>query len=158
MVLPHHKDVSKAAPDGYEKLAPTFKVFAQRLSDVHNEKESKLSTKANEKLWKIMQIHHERSLYVFKLYYKRKLISRDLYEWLLKRKLADRNLIAKWRKKGYEKLCCLRCIQSDESQHGTTCICRVPRAQLEEDALRKGTQVSFKQCVHCGCHGCASSN
>lgn len=105
-----------------------------------------------------MQIHHERSLYIYKLYYKRKLISPELYSFLLKKKFGDKQLIAKWRKQGYEKLCCLRCIQSDETTHGKTCICRVPRAQLEAEAEEKGTEVKFKECVHCGCRGCASTD
>ena len=74
------------------------------------------------------------------------------------------SLIAKWKKPGYEKLCCIRCIQTrvriwarwayfemtdswdfpaqDMNYQGSTCICRVPKAQL-----RKGTVV---ECVHCG--------
>src|SRR5882762_9617470 len=74
------------------------------------------------------------------------------------------SLVAKWKKAGYEKLCCLRCIQTrvrcilelsgpfqpltaisslqDMNYQGSTCICRVPKAQL-----RAGTVV---ECVHCG--------
>ena len=33
---------------------------------------------------------------------------------------------------GYESLCCLACIQTRDSNHGTTCICRVPRSKLSE--------------------------
>ncbi len=31
-------------------------------------------------------------------------MSKQLYEWLLKNGYADRNLIAKWKKQGYEKV------------------------------------------------------
>lgn len=148
----------KNAPSDFKKVAPTLFEFERRLDEVQKEKVSKLSSKSQEKIWKIIQVHHERSLYVYRLYYKRKIISRELYDFLIKNKFADKHLIAKWRKQGYEKLCCLRCIQKDESTHGTTCICRVPRAQLEAEAEKKGTQVTFKQCVHCGCRGCASTD
>lgn len=81
------------------------------------------------------------------------------------------SLIAKWRKQGYEKLCCLRCIQTNVSIlsqirtvvvadlrecdqasnfQGSTCICRIPKAQL-----KKGQVV---ECNNCGCRGCASSD
>lgn len=40
----------------------------------------------------------------------------------------------------------------------STCICRVPRLQLEAEAEKKGVPVSFKECVNCGCHGCASTD
>lgn len=116
-----------------------------------------------------MRLSHARSRYIYDLYYKRELISRELYDWLLKQGYADANLIAKWKKNGYEKLCCVRCIQTrDMNFQGSTCICRVPKAQL-----KKGTVV---ECPHCGkfclfqrtvstrlmgdvgCRGCASSD
>jgi len=56
----------------------------------------------------------------------------ELYEYCLKEGIADKNLIAKWKKPGYENLCCLRCIQTRDTNFGTNCICRVPKAKLEE--------------------------
>jgi hypothetical protein len=48
-----------------------------------------------------------------------------------------------YNRNGYEKLCCVRCIQTrDMNYQGSTCICRVPKAQL-----KAGTVV---ECVHCG--------
>ncbi|KAK5781774.1 U2 snRNP complex subunit BUD31 PWA37_004680 [Arxiozyma heterogenica] len=150
----------KNAPKGFNKISPILYEFERRLKEVERYKESnsKLSVKARESIWKIIQINHERSLYVYKLYYRRKLISRELYLYLIKHKYCDKHLIAKWKKQGYEKLCCLLCIQSDETTHGKTCICRVPRTQLELEAEKKGTEVKFKQCIHCGCRGCASTD
>lgn len=37
----------------------------------------------------IMRITHARSRYIYDLYYKRELISRELYDWLLKQGYAD---------------------------------------------------------------------
>jgi bud site selection protein 31 len=99
-----------------------------------------------ESTWPIFRLHHQRSRYIYELYYQRQAISRELYEWCLTEGIADRNLIAKWKKPGYERLCCLRCIQSKDTNFGTACICRVPKEKLEE-----GTIV---ECVHCGCRGC----
>lgn len=99
--------------------------------------------------------------------------------------LTHPSLIAKWKRSGYENLCCTRCIQSkvgwsgvaatalcscslalggptdmarlfssfslqDMNNEGSTCICRVPKAQL------KGNQTF--ECPHCGCRGCASGD
>lgn len=47
------------------------------------------------------------SRYIFDLFYKKKEISRELYEYCLREKWADANLIAKWKKSGFERLCCL---------------------------------------------------
>jgi hypothetical protein len=33
---------------------------------------------------------------------------------------------------GYENLCCLPCVQTRDTAHGTNCICRVPKRKLEE--------------------------
>lgn len=90
------------------------------------------------------------SRYIYDLYYKRGAISKPLYDWLIKNNYADANLIAKWKKQGYEDLCCLRCIQTKETNFNATCICRVPRKQLKDD--------QEVQCVSCGCRGCSSGD
>lgn len=129
--------------------------------------------KKHETLWPIFQISHARSRYIYDLYYEREAISKQLYEWLLKEGYADKNLIAKWKKQGYEKLCCLRCVQTKETNFGGSCVCRVPRATLrrqeegdegeaEGGEKNKGgaktTGGGGIQCVNCGCRGCASSD
>ena len=108
------------------------------------------------------------SRYIYDLYYEKEAISKQLYDWLLKNGYADGNLIAKWKKQGYEKvrisrvafwystdgsglqLCCLRCIQTKETNFNATCICRVPQTQLKENQT--------VECVSCGCHGCSSAD
>jgi hypothetical protein len=45
------------------------------------------------------------SRYIYDLYYEKEAISKQLYDWLLKNNYADANLIAKWKKQGYEKVC-----------------------------------------------------
>ena len=85
--------------------------------------------------------------YLFDLFYRRKAISRDLYDYCIREKIADPNLIAKWKKQGYENLCCLRCIQTRDTNFATNCICRVPKNKLEEGRI--------VECVHCGCRGCS---
>jgi bud site selection protein 31 len=77
-------------------------------------------------------------------------ISRELYEYCLREGHADAALIAKWKKQGYERLCCLQCVQARDHQFTTACVCRVPRAALE------GGKVV--ECAHCGCRGCASGD
>ena len=78
---------------------------------------------------------------------KRSPLLSELYEYCLKHKVADANLIAKWKKQGYENLCCLRCIQTRDTNFATNCICRVPKNKLEEGKI--------VECVHCGCRGCS---
>lgn len=140
---------TKRPPEGFEDIESILDDYAKKMRDAENE--SHEGKRKAESLWPIMRISHSRSRYIYELYYKREAISKELYDWLLKEGYADANLIAKWKKTGYEKLCCLRCIQTrDMNYQGSTCICRVPKAQI-----RPGTVV---ECAHCGCRGCSSDS
>jgi len=99
-----------------------------------------------ESVWPIFRLHHQRSRFIYDLFYRKKEITRELYDYCLKEGYADAALIAKWKKRGYERLCCLRCIQVKDHNFATTCICRVPKDKLEEGKI--------VECVHCGCRGC----
>lgn len=99
------------------------------------ETESHEGKRKQESLWPIFKIHHQKSRYIYDLFYRRKAISRELYNFCLDEKIADKNLIAKWKKPGYENLCCLRCIQTRDTNFGTNCICRVPKGKLEEVSI-----------------------
>ena len=79
----------------------------------------------------------------------------ELYEYCIKEGYADKNLIAKWKKQGYENLCCLRCIQTRDTNFGTNCICRVPKSKLEvvsltenisDSHIRKSSPLWSKSC------------
>lgn len=66
-----------------------------------------------ESVWPIFQITHQRSRYIYDLYYKRKAISKELYEFCLKEKYADRHLIAKWKKVSTYSLLAAQCGRND---------------------------------------------
>ncbi|SGY66806.1 BQ5605_C004g02708 [Microbotryum silenes-dioicae] len=178
---------TKPPPEGFDEIEQILEDYQRKMRDA--EAESHEGKRKTESLWPIMRITHTRSRYIYDLYYKREAISRELYDWLLKEGYADAksvlllsfeprtgsgaeclikcllrilfsSLIAKWKKQGYEKLCCARCIQSrtllcacasqDMNYAGSTCICRVPKAQLKAGVV--------VECTHCGCRGCASQD
>ncbi|KAG0013272.1 Component of the SF3b subcomplex of the U2 snRNP [Entomortierella chlamydospora] len=158
---------TKRAPEGFDEIEPTLREFQQKMKDgklinlstflsglliacIQSENDPHEGKRKIEALWPIFRLHHQRSRYVYELFYKRKAISKELYEYLLKQGYADGNLIAKWKKAGYEKVCCLRCIQPKDTNFGTTCVCRVPRDKLEEGKV--------VECIHCGCRGCSSGS
>ncbi|ODQ82213.1 hypothetical protein BABINDRAFT_10685 [Babjeviella inositovora NRRL Y-12698] len=141
---------TKKAPEGFESIQSLLEKFNNKLKAAETKSTASSSVKKNEILWEIYQIHHQRSRYIYDLYYKKEIILKPLYDWLLKNKYGDINLIAKWRKQGYENLCCLRCIQTKENNHGSTCICRVPKNDLLEEKKI--------QCITCGCRGCSSTD
>merc|ERR1712127_674963 len=143
--MPKVKRSKKPPPEGWELIEPTLEELEQKMREAETDPhEGKRKVEA---LWPIFKIHHQRSRYIYDLFYKRKAISRELYNWCVTEGVADGNLIAKWKKQGYENLCCLRCIQTRDTNFGTTCICRVPKSKLEEGKVI--------ECVHCGCRGCS---
>ena len=80
------------------------------------------------------------------MYYKKKQISKELYEFCLKEKWADAMLTAKWKKPGYEFLCSLQTITKSSTNFGTTSIYRVPlhlrRPEPQTPAVNTG-------CISC---------
>lgn len=143
--MPKVRRSHKKRPEGWELIEPTLEELDQKMKEA--ERETHEGKRKVEALWPIFRIHHQRSRYLYDLFYRRKAISRELYDYCLKERIADQNLIAKWRKQGYENLCCLRCIQARDTNFGTNCVCRVPKGKLEEGKI--------VECVHCGCRGCS---
>ncbi|KAI0976229.1 cell cycle control protein cwf14 [Xylaria arbuscula] len=143
-----HASRAKKPPAGFDDIRDDLEVFGIKMKDAQNTPTNNIPK--HQAQWPIFQIAHQRSRYVYELYYEKEAISKPLYDWLLKNGYADPILIAKWKKQGYEKLCCLRCIQTKETNFQSTCICRVPKAQLKDE--------QDVQCVSCGCRGCASSD
>ncbi|KAJ6446364.1 60S ribosomal protein L10A [Purpureocillium lavendulum] len=135
-----HSSKRKAPPDGFSDIENDLLIFANKMKDAQN-KPAPAGPK-HQAQWEIFQISHQRSRYVYDLYYEKEAISKQLYEWLLKNGYADAMLIAKWKKAGYE--------HTKETNFNSTCICRVPKAEMKED--------KDVQCVSCGCRGCASGD
>eukprot|EP00727_Mastigamoeba_balamuthi_P001059 m51a1_g10950 putative protein bud31 homolog (147) ;mRNA; r:199025-199630 len=144
--MPKVRTSRDVPPAGWEKIEETIQDFERRMRDAENEPRD--TKRKVETTWPIMRIHHERSRFLYEMFYKKKEISRELYDWCIRMGYGDANLIAKWKKTGYERLCCLQCIMSQDHNYNKTCICRVPKKNLEEGRV--------VECVHCGCHGCAS--
>ncbi|GAB1600868.1 hypothetical protein Ahia01_000365000 [Argonauta hians] len=131
------------AQGGWELIEPTLDELEQKMREAETEpNEGKRKAEA---LWPIFRIHHQRSRYLYDRFYRRHAISREFYEYCLREGIADKNLIAKCKKQGYENLCCLRCIQTRDTNFQTNCICRVRKSRLEE-----GKIVEY---VLCGCRG-----
>jgi bud site selection protein 31 len=139
---------TKPPPEGWEELEPILEEVQRRMREAENE--SHEGKRRNESIWPVIRLDHQRSRIIFEKHFKRKEISKDLYDWLVKEGWANAALIAKWKKSGYDSLCCLQCILPTNFSHGGVCICRVPRKDLSNSKL--------VECQHCGCRGCASGD
>ncbi|KAG6861961.1 hypothetical protein C0995_009145 [Termitomyces sp. Mi166 len=131
---------TKKPPEGFEDIESILDDYAKRMRDAENETHE--GKRKAESLWPIMRISHTRSRYIYELYYKREAISRELYDWLLKEGYADANLIAKWKKTGYEKLCCLRCIQTRDMNYQVIIIAMTQFLALFFDRIRQPRVIS----------------
>lgn len=99
-----HSSKRKPPPEGFSDIEDDLLVFANKMKDAQNKPPPPGPKHMAQ--WEIFQIAHQRSRYVYDLYYEKEAISKQLYEWLLKNGYADAMLIAKWKKQGYEKVCC----------------------------------------------------
>lgn len=138
-------------PEGYDKIKPTLDKLLNRLKSV--QKTTNKTASVNESLWPIYQLNHQISRYIYDMYYKRKIISKQLYDWLLLQPFTNSELIAKWKKQGYENLCCINCIMIQDKNHHNACVCRVSK-----QTLLKNNDDREIECVTCGCKGCSSKD
>jgi bud site selection protein 31 len=98
-----HSSKRKAPPEGFSDIETDLLIFSNKMKDAENARSDNVPRHAA--MWPIFQISHQRSRYVYELYYEKEGISKELYEWLLKNGYADAQLIAKWKREGYEKVC-----------------------------------------------------
>jgi bud site selection protein 31 len=96
----------------------------------------------------IHRINHERSRYVYELHYKKKEISRELLDFCIREKVVDGNLIAKWKKPGYEFLCSVAAINKGSTNFGTTSVCRVP-LRLRSGKIGPSAETGCISCASC---------
>ena len=140
---------NKPPPPGYDKIEPIIDALENELRD--KVKESNLNKRNTESIWPIHQINWQRSRYVYDMYYTHNQISKRVYDYCLKNKIADAGLIAKWKKPGYERLCSTYVINPANYKFGTTSICRVPLKDRGENAKKAQDPTT-------GCLGCASGD
>ena len=78
---------SKRKPAGWELVEPTLLQFEERLREaVDDPHEGKRKCESS---WPIHRIHYERNRFVYDLHYKQQKISKELYEFMVREKMAD---------------------------------------------------------------------
>ena len=115
---------TKPPPPGYEVIESILEALENELRD--KVKESNVGKRNSESIWPVHQINWQRSRYIYDMYYTYGRITKKVYDYCIKQKIADAQLIAKWKKPGYERLCSTYVINPSNYKFGTTSICRVP--------------------------------
>jgi bud site selection protein 31 len=100
--MPKIKTSRVKYPEGWELIEPTLRDLEAKMREAENDPHD--GKRKCEALWPIFRISHQKSRYIYDLYYRRKEISKELYEFCLDQGYADRHLIAKWTKRGYARL------------------------------------------------------
>lgn len=137
----------KKPPIGFGYVKPTLDALESELKERNND--SIDGKTRHESLWTVHQINWQRTRYIFKLYTKYKRIDRKTYDYCLNNGYADKNLISKWKKSGYEKLCSTFVVDSRNFPFKTVSVCRVPK----NERFDENKEV---KCSTTGCLGCYS--
>ncbi len=137
----------RKAPPGVELISDKLEEFEQRMREALNAPMD--DKRRNELSWPMHKIHYEKNRYLHDMHYKEHAISKKLLDYLVKEKLCDGKLIAKWRKQGYERLCSLLAITKSNTNFRTVSVCRTP--------LRDRTGQIMPN-VMTGCVSCASGD
>lgn len=142
-----HRIRQKKIPKGFELIESQLEKFDDEMREIMNDNmEDKMR---NELTWKVHKLHWKKNRFIFNLYYKEKSISKELFDFLVKEKIVDSNLISKWRKPGYENLCSLAVISKTNTNFRTAGVCRVPL---------KDRHGQITPNVLTGCISCASGD
>lgn len=141
--MSQNRQKAKRAPKGFEVISDKLNEFKRKMREA--ESETLEFKRKEELLWPILRLTHQRSRYIWQMLVKNA-ISREVYEFCVKEKLVDVQLVSKWKKPGYEHLCCLQCADRN-TNFGSTCLCRVPQNELHAQGLF--------ECKTCGCRGCS---
>ncbi len=136
----------RRGPAGVDIVAVELEAFDRRMREALD---APMDEKRNNELtWPTHKIHYQRNRYIFDLHRNGK-ITKKLVDYLVKEKVCDGPLMAKWRKPGYERLCSLLAINKSNTNFGTVSVCRTP--------LRNRTGQIMPN-VMTGCVSCASGD
>ena len=142
-----NKFSKKKPPATFEIIGPTLQILDNELRDCVARSHEGL--RKGEAIWPVHQINWQRSRYVYDMYKIHGWITKECYQYCERMKMIDVNLIAKWKKSGYENLCSTFAINSKNYKFGTVSVCRVPRSE------RRGENKDIQD-PNTGCLGCAS--
>lgn len=135
-------------PAEFSKLQPTLMAYQKKLDALATSTDSGAKYERARTHAAITALHAKRNRYLYNLYHKRRAIEKETWRWMCRWGYVDVDLVAKWRRQGYETLCCLECIGE------TVCVCRVPKSVR----LDKSSDGQVEGCTRCACKGCASGD
>jgi len=106
-----------------------------RCEQVRHQFLEQRTTSSERLLWPLHRVHYEQNRLIYEKRFRERTLSRATYAYLVRYRIADGDLIAKWRRRGYRALCSLWAISRCTAARSHT-ICRVPlrKRRLSEGA------------------------
>ena len=80
--MPKIRRSKKPPPEGMELIEPTLEELEAKMREA--ETDTHEGKRKSETVWPIFKIHHQKSRYIYDLFYRRKAISRELYDYCIK--------------------------------------------------------------------------
>ena len=131
-------------PAGFEDVVDILNAYEAEMKEAINAPHE--NRRRIESTWDVSSVNFRRTRELGKML-RTGQISKEVFEYCAKMGFVDGGLAKKWKLKGYERLCCVQCVNPKNHDHGGTCVCRVPASKRQAGDI---------QCATCGCSGCAS--
>ncbi|KAK4533726.1 hypothetical protein CCYA_CCYA18G4608 [Cyanidiococcus yangmingshanensis] len=109
-------------------------------------------------LWPLHQVHHDQNRAIYLKRFVERKLSRATFAYFVRYRIADGDLIAKWRRRGYRALCSLWAVSRCTAQGGHA-VCRVPlRKRRPGPRSELNTRAFLMPSRATGCVTCADDD
>lgn len=114
----------RKAPPGADVIADVLEDFEARMRAATSAPRGAMM---NAQLtWPVHKLHFQKNRFLHDARYVSESISDALLKFLVREKIADGPLLAKWRKPGYDSVCSMSVLDRGGTNFGTVGICRTP--------------------------------
>lgn len=114
----------RQAPGDVDAVADALEEFEARMREATAAPRGNAMNAAL--TWPVHKLHFEKNRFLHDARYVHKTIDDGLLKYLVKVKVADGALLAKWRKPGYDSVCSMAVLTKSNTNFGTVGICRTP--------------------------------
>jgi bud site selection protein 31 len=114
----------RKAPGGADAVADKLEEFEARMREATAAPRGDAMNAAL--TWPVHKLHYQKNRFLHDACYVYGTVSEALLKYLIKEKIADGALLAKWRKPGYDTVCSMAVLTRSNTNFGTVGICRTP--------------------------------
>lgn len=139
----------RKAPGNVDAVADELEEFEARMREATAAPRGNAMNAAL--TWPVHKLHFQKNRFLHDARYVHGTVSDALLKYLVKEKIADGALLAKWRKPGYDTVCSMSVLTKSNTNFGTVGICRTPLKD-RSGQIMPNVQTGCVCCVS-GCGG-----